>query len=267
MVRETNADRRQLTLVIPAFNEEAGIQRAIAEAREALVDLDYDHEILVVDDGSSDATIERAQELATIWPGVRVLRHPVNRGYGAALRTGFAAARMPLVAFTDADCQFHLEDLERLVPETDLAPIVVGFRIDRQDPWRRRFLSWGYNRVVRWLFDTGVRDCDCALKVFHREIVQDLLPNSDGFFVNTEMLARARRRGLEIREVGVRHRPRREGASKVSLWDVPKTLQTLVPFWWQLRAQPQAEPARPVPTLALSRRDRLKKLARKSVVS
>src|SRR5262249_16883457 len=102
----------------------------------------------------------------------------------------------------------------------------------RQDIWRRRFLSRGYNLLARTLLGTRVRDIDCALKVFRREVLPDLLPQSRGFFVNTEMLCRARQHGHEIAVVGVRHPPRFSGTSKVSLSDVPRTLRTLLPFWW-----------------------------------
>jgi dolichol-phosphate mannosyltransferase len=241
---------RQLSLVMPAFNEALGIQAAVAEAHEALAGLGYEFEIIVVDDGSSDNTAELVAEVADLRPAVRLVRHLTNCGYGAALRTGFESARFNLVAFTDADSQFYLDDLERLAPLTDQFSIVVGFRTDRQDPWRRRFFSWGYNKLVRLLLGTGVRDCDCALKVFRREALKHLLPDTRGFFVNAEMLCKARRLGLDIAEVGVRHRPRRHGSSTVSLADIPRTLGTLLPFWWSKvlwsrRPQPLVLPAPP----------------------
>jgi dolichol-phosphate mannosyltransferase len=221
-----------ISLVIPAFNEEAGIRQAILEADEALQGLLRPYEILVVDDGSRDETGVVVAQCAAQLPPVRFLRHPQNRGYGAALRTGFEAARHELVAFTDADSQFFLADLALLLAQAEQHPIVAGYRVGRQDPWRRRFLSWGYNCLVRVLLGTGVRDCDCALKVFHRDVLRRLLPESTHFFVNTEMLARARRLGVDVVEVGVRHRHRRHGTSKVSLAEVPRTLAVLLPFWW-----------------------------------
>ncbi len=222
----------RLSLVLPAYNEQAGIHQAVMEACTALAQLTSDYEILVVDDGSTDGTADIVAELAAERPRVRLLRHESNRGYGAALRTGFAAARFERVAFTDADCQFHLADLGRLLPLSDRYPVVVGWRQRRQDSFRRRFLSRGYNLLTSALLGTRVRDCDCALKVFQRTALADLLPETNTFFVNAEMLTKARQRGLEVAEVGVRHRPRLEGESKVSLREVPRILAMLLPFWW-----------------------------------
>ncbi|HVK18556.1 MAG TPA: glycosyltransferase family 2 protein [Fimbriiglobus sp.] len=222
-----------LSLVIPAYNEAAVIETAVRETDDALGRLFVEYEVVVVDDGSRDGTGEVVERLAGEYPRLRLVRHPVNRGYGAALRSGFEAAAFGLVAFTDADCQFDLLDLGRMVPLTDRYPVVAGYRTDRKDPLRRRFLSWGYNRLARVLLGTGVRDCDCALKVFRREALAVLLPESRGFFVNTEMLTRARQLGCAVAELAVTHRPRLGGESKVSLREVPRTLRTLLGFWWR----------------------------------
>lgn len=220
-----------LSLIIPAYNEAESIQQAIQEADASLASLTRRHEILVVDDGSADATADVVQQ-ASQKHAVRLLRHPHNRGYGAALRTGFEAAAFDLIAFTDADCQFDLHDLAAMLPLTEQHPIVAGYRVGRQDPAKRLFFSWGYNALVRTLLGTRVRDCDCALKVYRKEALARLLPESTGFFVNTEMLTRARQLGFSLTEVGVRHRARFKGCSKVSLSDIPRTLATLLPFWW-----------------------------------
>jgi glycosyltransferase involved in cell wall biosynthesis len=224
---------RSLSLVLPAYNEAEVLGQAIAEAEAALARLVGRYEVLVVDDGSQDATGHVALAAASKSPHVRLLRHPVNRGYGAALRTGFDAARFDLVAFTDADCQFDLMDLGSLIAQSDSYPLVVGYRMQRQDTWRRRFFSRGYNLLAGTLLGTGVRDCDCALKVFQREALRHLRPEAAGFFVNTEMLTRARLLGYPVVEVGVTHRPRPRGSSKVSLADIPRTLAVLLPFWWR----------------------------------
>lgn len=228
----------QLSLVMPAFNEAAGIRQAITEADDALAQITDDYEILVVDDGSIDGTAEAVGEELRFRDHVRLLRHPTNRGYGAALRTGMTAARFDRVAFTDADCQFYLEDLACLLPLAEDHALAVGYRVDRKDTRWRCFVSWSYNLLARTFLGTRVRDCDCALKVFQREALADFLPETSGFFVNTEMLARARQLGYRIAEAGVRHRPRVRGSSKVSLRDVPRVLRAFLPFWWTRLARP-----------------------------
>jgi dolichol-phosphate mannosyltransferase len=246
---DRSSPARSLSLVIPAFNEEAGIRHAVEEADRALSELCPDYEILVVDDGSADGTSDAVTSFASGNRHVRLLRHETNKGYGAAIRTGFEAARCERIAFTDADCQFHLSDLDSLVRLTEENDLAVGYRLDRQDPPHRRFFSWGYNTLARTFLGTRVRDCDCALKVFRRDAAARLLPNSRGFFVNTEILTRANQEGLRIAEAGVRHRPRLRGESKVSLWEIPRTLATLLPFWWSqvLFAQNPTSPDRPEP--------------------
>ncbi len=221
----------RLSLVIPAFNEAEVIAQALREAESALSSCFAAFEILVVDDGSKDGTALEVEKVRT--RHTRLLRHPVNQGYGAALRTGFEAARYDLVAFTDADCQFDLTDLGGLAALAAEHPIAAGYRHDRKDPWRRRFFSWGYNTLARLRLGTGLRDVDCALKVFRRDVLSALLPQSRGFFVNTEMMTRARQLGFSVAEVPVTHRPRAKGMSKVSLREIPRTLRTLLGFWWR----------------------------------
>lgn len=222
----------ELSLVLPAYDEEAGIARAVAEADDALRRLGLSYEVIVVDDGSRDGTPAEVCRAAANRPAVRLLGHVENRGYGAALRTGFEAARGRLVAFTDADCQFHLDDLAHLLPLTASHDVAAGYRVGRQDPWLRKVYSRGYNLLIRALLGTTVRDVDCALKVFRRAALARILPESRGFFINTEMLTRARQQGLTVAEAGVRHRPRERGASKVSVREIPRVLAVLLPFWW-----------------------------------
>lgn len=233
--RRTEAPRMpgtRLSLVIPAYNEAATVERAVAEAETALGRLFDDFEILIVDDGSRDATAAIVHGVRKAFAHTRLLRHSRNRGYGAALRTGFEAARFELIAFTDADCQFDLNDLGPMAKLAAKMPIVAGWRRNRQDARRRRFFSWVYNRLARALLGTRVRDCDCALKVFQREALARILPQSRGFFVNAEMLTRARLLGIDLVEVPVAHRPRLDGESKVSLREIPRTLRMMFGFWW-----------------------------------
>lgn len=247
-----DASPLSLSLVLPAYNEAAVIVQAVAEAEAALGQLFTDFEILVVDDGSSDATAAIVRRNLAASPHTRLLKHAENRGYGAALRTGFEAARSHLIAFTDADCQFDLLDLGNMTRLAEDVPIVAGYRHDRKDSWRRRFYSRGYNVLARAVLGTRVRDCDCALKVFRREALAKLLPESRGFFVNAEMLTRARLLGFELAEVPVTHRPRLGGESKVSILEIPRTLLTMLNFWW--RNLVLRQPLRVPPTAVLQTR-------------
>jgi len=232
-VQTISATYGNLSLVIPAFQEENGIRQAILEAEEALSNLNLsDYEILIIDDGSSDSTYKAAQETAALYSHTRIIRHEKNLGYGAALRTGFEASRYEFIAFTDADCQFHLEDLAKLFDNIKNSDIAVGYRFDRQDPKLRIFLSRGYNLLVHSLLGSGVKDCDCALKLFRKNALNKILPEARNFFVNTEMLHKAACHNLNITEVPVRHRMRYAGKSKVGWKEVPKTLKTLVPYWF-----------------------------------
>jgi dolichol-phosphate mannosyltransferase len=222
----------RLSLVLPAWNEQDTIRQAIEEAQAALSVAVAEHEIIVVDDGSTDGTAEIVREEAARDPRVRLVQLGRNTGYGAALRTGFQAATLDLVAFTDADCQFDLSETSYMLPLTERYDITCGYRIDRQDPVPRRFFSWGYNTLVTLLMGSPVHDLDCALKIYRREKLATILPECDNFFANTEMLTKARMQGLSIVEVGVHHRLRLAGQSKVSLLDIPRTLSALLPFWW-----------------------------------
>ena len=145
---------------------------------------------------------------------MRLLRHPTNIGYGAALRSGLRASRGELVFFTDADLQFDLREIENLLAHANEFDIVAGYRAPRRDPWRRRVLAYGWGVLVRVLFGLRVRDIDCAFKVFRRPVIEALPIASIGAFVNTELLLRARGQGFRIHEVPVTHHPRTAGRAK-----------------------------------------------------
>ena len=200
-----------LTVVLPCFNEAPNIAQAIHEARWAAVWSSDRHQIVVVDDGSTDGTAEIATEVSRDLPHVRVVRHDRNRGYGAALQTGLRAARMPWVLLTDADLQFDLGQLERFVPLTENADLVLGWRFDRKDPLHRRVNAAAWNWLVRRAFDLDVRDVDCAFKLIRREVVDDVELTSSGAMISTELLIRAQANGARVRELGVEHRPRVAG--------------------------------------------------------
>lgn len=223
---------RGLSVVMPAFNEQECLDLAVTRAIETLTKLVDDFEVIVVDDGSTDATAEVAHRLLDENPDrVRVLQHRANRGYGAAIRTGFRAARKQLIFYTDADNQFDISDLAHFIPLIDEYDVVVGFRVYRYDTVVRSMLSWIYNRIVRILFRVKVRDVDCAFKLFRREVIDTITIEADDFFVDAELVAKARRWNFRLLEKGVRHYPRSAGETTVRASHIPETLRRIAVMW------------------------------------
>jgi glycosyltransferase involved in cell wall biosynthesis len=231
---EIQDSARGLSIILPAFNEAANIVTAVTSALAAGHRFSPPVEVIVVDDGSSDATASVVQQLAEGDNRVRLVRHPVNQGYGDALKSGFAAARMPLVFFTDADNQFDLDELGTFVDLIDRVDVVAGYRINRCDPWFRRLNAAVWNYVVRALYYVPVRDIDCAFKMFRREVFDGLQLDSMGAMVNTELMVKLGRSGYRVVEVGVHHYPRRAGVARgANLRVIARALVELV--WMHTR--------------------------------
>ena len=203
-----------LSVFFPAYNEQDIIAKTVENATRAVSRFVDDYEIIVVDDGSSDKTAAVVEDLARRDPHVRLVRHDVNRGYGAALRTGFASAQKDLVFFSDADGQFDLQELPGLLGMLKRAPIVLGYRIRRSDPMYRLFIAKVYNIVVRLVFGLRVRDIDCAFKLFRHDVLAGVELESNGAFISSELLIKLKRRDIPMVERGVHHYPRTTGISK-----------------------------------------------------
>ncbi len=206
----------RLSYFFPAHNEEANLEGLVAEALAILPTLAETFEIIVVNDGSRDATGRIADELTAAHPGVvRAVHHQVNQGYGAALRSGFRAAQHEHVAFTDGDRQFQVADLGRLIERLaapDQPDAVVGFRIKRADPLVRTVYARLYRLANRILFGLRVRDVDCACKLFRRAALEGVSVESGGAFFSAELLIKLQAAGRSVAEVGVPHYPRTAGS-------------------------------------------------------
>lgn len=230
-----------ISAVLPAYNEEENIETAAERMIEALRPLGLtDWEVIIVDDGSVDRTGEIADRLAAEDPEhIRALHHNPNRGYAEALKTGFTSARHQLIFYTDSDNQFDVREITSLLPLIEDADIVSGFRIYRFDPLTRLVLSWGFNLLVRIIFRIKVRDIDCAFKLFRREVFDKVNIESKKFFVDAEVLAKARYYGFRMAEVGVRHYPRPAGHSTVRPSHIPSTLIELARIWINIHSKPR----------------------------
>jgi glycosyltransferase involved in cell wall biosynthesis len=205
------ASLSSLSFVLPALNEQANIGRAVAAAIARLDGRLDAGEVIVIDDGSTDATAALVSAHAAADPRVRLIRHGRRRGYGAALRTGFAAARFDWVLVWDADGQFDLADLDRLAAQAGIADVVVGRRALRRDPRGRVVLGALWSALVRGALGVRVRDVDCGFKLLRRSLLAELPLRASGAAISAEILCHAARAGGRIVEVDVRHLPRAAG--------------------------------------------------------
>ena len=226
----------ELSFFFPAHNEEANLEALVDEALATLPAVAARFEVIAVDDGSKDGTPAIADDLAKRHPDVfRVVHHPTNLGYGAALRSGFRASRYGLIAFIDGDRQFKVIDVARLtarIAQADSPDVVVGFRLKRADPPIRRWYARIYRLANRIFFGVRVRDIDCACKLFKRGALESIVVASGGAFFTAELLIKLRFAGRRIAEVGVPHYPRIAGSPTGAK---PAVVFRAVRDFWSLR--------------------------------
>jgi glycosyltransferase involved in cell wall biosynthesis len=222
--------------VFPCYNDEATIGAMVVRLREAMIRCGVDYEIVVVDDGSTDGSLAVLEGLAAELPELRVVRHPVNRGYGGALRSGFAAARLQWVFYTDGDGQYDpadAVDLVRLAGEE--VDWVQGWKLTRSDNLARRAVGRAYHRAVRLLFGIRIRDTDCDFRLIRRSLLQGLDLGSSTGAVCAELVYKCARAGGRVVETPVRHYARAHGRSQ--FFRVPRVARTLgdvVRLWLRL---------------------------------
>jgi glycosyltransferase involved in cell wall biosynthesis len=209
-----------ITVFFPCYNEQDNVALVTQRAIEVLESLRADYEVIIVNDGSSDNTGPVADALATGRPRVRVVHHPRNLGYGAALQSGFRAATKELIFFTDGDAQFDLGELPPWLPLSEEYDIICGYRLNRQDNLARRINGWLWTKLTCALFSLNLRDIDCAFKLFRRAVFADMKLESTGALINTEILTRAARKGCTMTQRGVHHYPRTAGKPTGGNWKV-----------------------------------------------
>lgn len=225
-----------LSIILPAFNEEGNIERAVRTSADAVAPLVDSYELVVVDDGSRDETPQILSRLASELGGrLNLVTHPTNLGYGTALRRGFEAARGRFIFYTDADNQFNLEELAGFFPMLNGHEAILGYRVGRQDGAFRLFVSNGYNALASLAFGMPVKDLNCSFKLFRSEALKSLNLQEEHFFIDTEIVVQFHRAGYRYLEKGVRHYPRTAGRSSVRPSDVPRTFLALARLWAELR--------------------------------
>lgn len=200
-----------LSFFFPAYNEETNVEKMLEAGLRILPEVAETWEIIPVNDGSRDKTKEILEKWAKERPEIRPIHHETNQGYGAALISGFRASRFEWIFFTDGDRQFDLREITLLLEQRGEGDLILGYRKNRRDPLHRKINAWLWGFLVKNLFGFRVRDVDCAFKLIHRKVLENIELTAKGAMVSTELLARAHRRGFRFIEVGVTHHPRQAG--------------------------------------------------------
>ncbi|HLH21451.1 MAG TPA: glycosyltransferase family 2 protein [Chloroflexota bacterium] len=225
-----------ISAFFPAYNDAGTIASMVVVADRTLRALTDDYEIIVVNDGSPDHTGEILEDLAARYPRLRVVTHPRNRGYGGALRSGFAHATKDLVFYTDGDAQYDPRELALLVaalqPDVDL---VNGYKIERHDPLNRIIIGRLYHKVVRVMFRLRVRDVDCDFRLLRRRIFDDVDLREDSGVICVELMTKVHQAGCRIAEVPVHHFHRAYGKSQFfNFARVARVGRDLIRLWYRL---------------------------------
>jgi glycosyltransferase involved in cell wall biosynthesis len=230
-----------LSVFFPCYNESGNITTLTENAVHTLSRLVDDYEIVLVNDASTDNTGAIADELAKRFSRVRVVHHPANKGYGGAVWTGLKQATKDAVFFSDGDGQFDLSELDKFLPElTDPSVAVVGYRIKRADPFHRKVFAFMWGRVLlRALLGIKLRDLDCAFKLFHTRHFETMQPECGGAMVTAEIIYKLRQRGVQFKQIGVNHYPRKHGTQTGgSLKVIVRAFRELSRTYWSLKLKP-----------------------------
>lgn len=225
-----------VSVFFPAFNDEGTIASLVTDALNVLPTLTDDYEVLVVDDGSVDSTPALLDNLARTLPHLKVIHHSCNKGYGAALRTGFSNANKDLIFYTDGDGQYDVRELAALYPlMTDAIDIVNGYKIKRADSHRRKIVGAVYNRLARLMFRFPIRDVDCDFRLMRRQAIQQVELVSSSGVICVELARKLHAAGCVFAEVPVHHYPRVHGRSQFfTLRRVSRTIYDFFILWWKL---------------------------------
>jgi glycosyltransferase involved in cell wall biosynthesis len=217
-----------LSVFFPVYRDERTVRTVAEKALRLVSSLGEEHEIVIVDDGSPDRAGEIADELAREHPCIRVIHHGTNRGYGAAVRTGLAACRFEYICMTDGDDEYEVEDFRKLLKLRDRYDLVITFRYKKIYSSTRIFISWVYNKLLRFLFRTPFRDVSTGLRMVRRSVIEELSLESDSPFVGAEIAIKAMLKGYRVGEVGIQTFARTFGAgSSTSLANILATIRDM----------------------------------------
>ena len=225
-----------ISAFFPAYNDAGTIASMVVVMDLTLRGLVDDYEIIVVNDGSPDHTGDVLADLATRYARLRVITHPKNRGYGGALRSGFAHAAKDLVFYTDGDAQYDPREIAQLLPAlTSDVDMVNGYKIERHDPLHRIIIGRIYHHVVKTMFRLRMRDVDCDFRLLRRSMFEQIELREDSGVICVELMTKVHQAGFRIAEVPVHHFHRAYGQSQFfNVRRVARVVKDLLRLWWQL---------------------------------
>lgn len=235
-----------ITMFFPAYNEAENMPKLLDSAVKVLRDIANDYEILVVVyEGSTDGTIAIVKKFTRKNKKIKLLIQPKDRkGIGYAKMMGFKNAKFPYIFYADSDNQFDLKEFKKFLPYIDKCDIIAGYRVKRHDPKTRIIISKIYNAMMRFLFGAKERDLDCAFRLVNKKVINNISLICSTGVATTELLAKARKRGFKIKEIGINHYPRILG-KPVFEWEIglnlpkPKVvldiLKEMVKLWFDIR--------------------------------
>ena len=252
------SEKPGLSVFLPAYNDSGTIASLVITSLKTAARLTPDFEVIIVNDGSADSTAEIADELARTYPEVRVVHHEKNRGYGGALRSGFASATRDLIFYTDGDAQYDPAEMEVLwAALTDGVDLVNGYKISRSDPFHRIVIGRVYHHTVKLLFGLKVRDVDCDFRLMRRSIFERVALEKNSGVICLEMMKKIQDAGFRIAEVPVHHYHRAYGKSQFfNFRRLFKTGVDVMKLWFALvirnehrasRVEPSTTASAPLP--------------------
>lgn len=223
-----------ISFFFPVYNDEATVRIVAHRAIELLEEVANQYEIIIVNDGSPDASGAIADQLAAENPKISVVHHPLNRGYGAAMKSGIAAARYDIICMVDGDNEYDVFDLKKMLAVRQYYMLIIAFRYKKLYSTKRIFISFIYNTVLRLVFKSPFRDISTGIRLIHRAVVEDLELTSNSPFIGAELTLKSMLRGFPVGEVGIQTFPRDFGqGSATSFKNIVGTIKDI----WRIRRE------------------------------
>lgn len=225
----------ELSLFLPAYNEAENIKKTIGDVDKVLKKVAKKYEILVINDGSRDNTGEIVKKIMKTNKHVRMITHDPNRGYGGAFKSGLYGSKMQLVSFIDSDGQFDYSEITKFFPLLENHDLVIGYRLDRRDPFNRKLNAYIWKLWVFLLFGLWVKDIDCAFKVIKKPVIDSIKLTTESALTSAEFLIRVKQQGYKLAEVGVHHYPRAAGSQTgANLKVILRAFRQSFDLWFQM---------------------------------